>query len=122
MSVTEHNHQQSTTTPSIRGAAEDAVGSTQLAHSKLNNTYNLCHSELRVKEHSVFKDSSLHGCAAVVRRVVAGVSKHRSTSVFRVLRRWRHYIPSKHPEIPKDTGSHTGRLVSTAVTIWEPQM
>jgi hypothetical protein len=66
-------------------------------------------------ENSVSKDSSLLGCDAVVRRVGADVSKHRSASTFRVLLRWRHYIPLKHPEMPKDTASHTVRLVSAAI-------
>jgi len=47
--------------------------------------YNLCHSQLRVMENSVFRDSSLLWFDAVVRRIAADVSKHSSASTFRVV-------------------------------------
>ena len=69
MSDTEQNHQQAKTTPRLYGRAETAG-------SRQQTEYNLCHSQQQ--------DSSILWCDAVVRRVVADVSKHDSASILRV--------------------------------------
>ena len=81
MSDTEQNHQQAKTTPRLYGRAETAG-------SRQQTEYNLCHSQLQVMENSVFKDPSILWCDAVVRRVVADVSKHDSASILRVNLGW----------------------------------